>query len=78
VHVEATPQALRDAGRFYGEHAALSERLYKRYSEAQLEFLLHFVREAREFNELQAVQLEQQNRAPARSRGGGRGQGRRN
>jgi DNA-binding MarR family transcriptional regulator len=62
VLVEITPQALADAGRFYGEHAALSERLYQRYTEQQLELLLQFVREGREFNERHAAQVEQQNR----------------
>jgi DNA-binding MarR family transcriptional regulator len=62
VIVEVTPQALRDAGRFYREHEALSERLYQRYSEKQLEQLLQFVREGREFNEGHAERVEQQNR----------------
>jgi DNA-binding MarR family transcriptional regulator len=62
VLVEMTPEALAGAASFYGGHIALSERLYQRYSEAQLELLLEFVREGREFNELQAAQLEQQNR----------------
>lgn len=63
VLVQATPQSLQDAGRFYGEHAALSELLYQRYTEAQLELLLGFVREGREFNERHAAQIEQENRA---------------
>jgi DNA-binding MarR family transcriptional regulator len=62
VLVEVTPQALRDAGRFYSEHEDLSERLYQRYSEKQLEMLLQFVREGREFNEEHAARVEQQNR----------------
>jgi DNA-binding MarR family transcriptional regulator len=62
VLVEATPLAQREAGRFYAEHVAHSERLYKRYDERQLELLLEFVREGRELNEAQAVQLEQRNR----------------
>src|SRR4029077_19602263 len=57
VLVEATPQALGIAGRFYGEHAAASERLYQRYSEKQLDLLLQFVREGREFNEEQAARV---------------------
>jgi len=61
VLVATTAQA-RDAGRYYGEHVAQSERLYQRYTEAQLEMLLEFVREGREFNEQQALELEQQNR----------------
>jgi DNA-binding MarR family transcriptional regulator len=62
VLVEVTPQALRDAGRFYSEHEALSENLYRRYTETQLELLLQFVREGREFNEQHAARVEQQNR----------------
>ncbi len=62
VLVEATPQALRDAGRFYSSHVALSERLYHRYTEQQLELLLEFVRVGREFNERNAAQIEQGNR----------------
>ena len=67
VLVEATALAQREAGRFYGEHIAHSERLYKRYDQQQLELLLEFVREGRELNEAQAVQLEQQNRERKRS-----------
>jgi DNA-binding MarR family transcriptional regulator len=65
VLVETTAQA-RDAGRYYSEHAAQSERLYQRYTEAQLEMLLEFVRGGREFNERHALGLEQQNRAKRR------------
>jgi DNA-binding MarR family transcriptional regulator len=63
VLVEATERAMQMGGPFYGEHTALSERLYQRYTEAQLELLLGFVREGREFNERHAAQLEQENRA---------------
>jgi hypothetical protein len=42
---------------------ALSERLYQRYSREQMLLLLEFVRTSREFNELQAAQVEKQNRA---------------
>lgn len=48
--------------RFYSEHEALSERVYQRYSEKQLELLLQFVLEGREFNEGHAERVEQQNR----------------
>jgi DNA-binding MarR family transcriptional regulator len=65
VLVELTEQALSIAGRFYGEHAALSERLYQRHTEAQLELLLQFVREGREFNEQHATRVEQENRTRA-------------
>jgi len=67
VLVEVTPKALHDAGRFYGEHQAESERLYQRYSEKQLELLLQFVRDGREFNEGHAERVEQQNRERGRT-----------
>ena len=62
VLVEMTPEARRQAGRFYAPHIAHSERLFQRYDEQQLALLLEFVREGRELNELHAAQLEQQNR----------------
>ena len=62
VLVELNQQALRSAGNFYSEHIAQSERLYRRYTQEQLEFLLQFVREGREFNELHAARVEKQNR----------------
>ncbi len=62
VLVEITPHAVQEAGRFYSEHEALSERIYQRYSENQLELLLGFVREGREFNEGHAERVEQENR----------------
>lgn len=62
VLVEATAKTQRVAERFYGEHAAASERLYRRYSETQLELLLQFVRDGREFNDGQAARVEQENR----------------
>jgi DNA-binding MarR family transcriptional regulator len=63
VLVELTPEARQNTGRFYGEHAALAERLYKRYTEDQLALLLEFVRGSREFNERQAAKLEAETRA---------------
>ena len=66
VLVEVTPQAREGAGRFYGEHAALAERLYRRYTTEQLELLLGFVREGREFNEQHAAALERRNRSSDR------------
>jgi len=63
VLVELTAQAQRIGERFYSEHAAAAERLYRRYNQEQLEFLLTFVRESREFNERNAALLEQENRA---------------
>jgi DNA-binding MarR family transcriptional regulator len=63
VLVELTPEADRDASRFYAEHAAMAERVYRRYTAEHLELLLEFVREGREFNERKAARLERQNRA---------------
>jgi DNA-binding MarR family transcriptional regulator len=62
VLVELTPRVSAAAGGFYSGHQALSERLYHRYSTEDLELLLRFVREGREFNERQAANLEQENR----------------
>jgi DNA-binding MarR family transcriptional regulator len=61
VLVELAPRA-QDISAFYAEHAAYAERLYHRHTAKQLELLLRFVRESREFNELQAARLEQANR----------------
>jgi DNA-binding MarR family transcriptional regulator len=63
VLVELTPGALGGAAQFYAGHIELSERLYRRYTEEQLELLLEFQRESREFNERQAAQVEAQTRA---------------
>jgi DNA-binding MarR family transcriptional regulator len=62
VLVELTEEARAGAGDFYGDQMAHAERLYKRYSEKELELLLEFVREGRELNERSAAKLEQQNR----------------
>ena len=48
VLVELTPALNSRAGEFYGEHMAMSERLYQRYTLDQLELLLEFVREDRQ------------------------------
>ena len=66
VLVELTTETVGRAEAFYSEHAAQAERLYGRFSLEQIEFLLQFVREGREFNELQAARLEQQTRSRAR------------
>src|SRR6266498_2340208 len=63
VFVELTPEAFRGSGDLYGEHAALAERAYRRYTEEQLELLLEFVREGRELNEREAAKLEARTRA---------------
>jgi DNA-binding MarR family transcriptional regulator len=63
VLVEIAPRALEDAGRYYGEHEALGERLFERYTLEQLELLLGFIREGRVFNEEHAARVERENRA---------------
>jgi DNA-binding MarR family transcriptional regulator len=68
VLVELTPAARDDGSSFYTEHAKLGERLYRRYSEQQLELLLDFVRAGRELNEREATLLEASNRAREASR----------
>jgi len=63
VLVQLTPQAQTIAERFYSEHMAQSQRLFERYTTAQLRLLLEFVSGGREFNEQQAALLEQRNRS---------------
>jgi DNA-binding MarR family transcriptional regulator len=58
VYVELTPAAKRHGARFYAEHAALAETLYRRYTEEQIELLLEFVKSGRIFNEQKALELE--------------------
>jgi DNA-binding MarR family transcriptional regulator len=58
VLVQLTRSAQQNAGRYYEQHQALSEELYKRYSTGQLELLLEFVRGGREFNEARAAEVE--------------------
>ena len=62
ILVELTAQASAQAGQLYAEHAAQAERLYHRYSTEELELLLRFVREGREFNERHAARLEERRR----------------
>jgi DNA-binding MarR family transcriptional regulator len=69
VLVEVTPEAFAGAADYYGEHMALSERLYRRYTEEQLELFLEWVREGRELNEREAAKLEARTR---QERGGRR------
>jgi len=66
VLVELTPKAA-EMQQFYSEHAAYAERLYQRHTIEQLELLLHFVREGREFNERHAIELERRNRERERA-----------
>jgi DNA-binding MarR family transcriptional regulator len=62
VLVELT-DALRKAGpNVYAAHVEHSERMYKRYTQEQLELLLEFVREGRELNEREATRLEREAR----------------
>jgi DNA-binding MarR family transcriptional regulator len=63
VLVELTPRLRELAPGAYGEHMAHSERIYKRYTQAQLELLLEFVREGRELNEREAQRLERETRS---------------
>jgi len=65
VLVELTPELASRTTEFYGEHVALSERLYQRYTLDQLELLLEFVREGRQFNDRKAAELEERNRRRA-------------
>jgi DNA-binding MarR family transcriptional regulator len=67
VLVELEPEARQGAGDYYGEHMALGERLYRRYSEEQLRLLLEFTRESRELNEREAARLEARLRAEPES-----------
>jgi DNA-binding MarR family transcriptional regulator len=61
VLVQLTPAVARMEA-FYSEHATQAERLYQRYTLDQLELLLGFVREGREFNERKAAELERETR----------------
>ena len=53
---------------FYSQHQAEAERLYQRYTVEQIQLLLEFVRNGREFNEREAALLEQENRSKSRRR----------
>jgi DNA-binding MarR family transcriptional regulator len=62
VLVELTPEAFEGSVNYYAAHMALSERLYRRYTEEQLEMFLEWVREGRELNEREAAKLEARTR----------------
>jgi DNA-binding MarR family transcriptional regulator len=62
VLVELTPRVREFTYKFYESHIALSERLFRRYTQSQLELLLEFVRAGREFNEGHAAEIERANR----------------
>jgi DNA-binding MarR family transcriptional regulator len=63
VLVEVTPRAFEGAVDFYAAHVALAESSYRRYTEAEIELLLGFVRAGRELNEREAAKLEASTRA---------------
>jgi DNA-binding MarR family transcriptional regulator len=58
IYVEPTDTAKALGARFYSEHAKRAEELYHRYTEEQMELLLGFVKNGREFNEQKAAELE--------------------
>jgi DNA-binding MarR family transcriptional regulator len=62
VLVELTPESALHSGQYYGEHAALAEQLYRRYTLEQIQLLLEFVRGSSEFNERKAAELEERTR----------------
>lgn len=68
VLVELAPRTHEQVHAFYAQHAALSERLYLRYTREQLELLLQFVREGRQFNELHAADIERRNHSEPSTR----------
>lgn len=63
VLVELAPEASAHASGYYAPHQAEAERLYERYNIEQMELLLEFVRNGRQFNEREAALLEQENRS---------------
>ncbi len=68
VLVELTPELGAHPDGFYSQHQAEAERLYQRYTVEQIQLLLEFVRNGREFNEREAALLEQENRSKSRRR----------
>lgn len=60
VLVELT-EAAATLDRFYMQHAAASERLYREYTEQQMQLLLGFVRHGRQLNETRAAEIESEN-----------------
>ena len=61
VLVEMAPGAAQ-LNDFFREHQEYAERLYERHTAADLELLLRFVREGREFNERRASEVEAETR----------------
>ena len=72
VVVELTDQA-QALHQFYAEHALYAERLYQRHSLEQMELLLAFFRESREFNERRAAEVEAATPGGGRERAADRG-----
>jgi DNA-binding MarR family transcriptional regulator len=67
VLVELTPAATDGSLQFYAAHMAHGERMYAKYTAAELELLVGFLRESSELNEREAERLEAENRRrPAR------------
>jgi|SRR4051812_25030330 DNA-binding MarR family transcriptional regulator len=67
VLVEVAAEARQGAADYYGGQMAFAQRMYKRYTQEQLEFLLEFVRDGRELNERAAAELEARTRRPRAS-----------
>lgn len=62
VLVEVAPEVAQNADAYYAEHIKLSELLYRRYDEEQIELLRDFIRAGRELNEREAARLEERGR----------------
>ncbi len=60
VLVELT-EACSALDRFYTQHVLASQRLYRGYTAAEMQLLLDFVRDGREFNEARAAEVESEN-----------------
>jgi DNA-binding MarR family transcriptional regulator len=58
VLIELTEKTQQAGQRYYGNHMAEAKLLYERYSEAECELLLGFIRDGREFNEREAARVE--------------------
>src|SRR3954470_7944605 len=67
VLVEVAAEARQGAADYYGGQMELAQRMYTRYTQEQLEFLLEFVRDGRELNERAAAELEARTRRPRAS-----------
>lgn len=63
VLVEIVPGVLEAGAEVYAEHLRVTDEMYRRYTEEQIELLLDFVRRGRILNEQQAAKLEAERRA---------------